>query len=85
MRGHVMEPEPSFVSPLRLLGVGSAAVVVDLLLWWLAANTLAGPFEDGGGDAYLVMGLLMLVLLAGAVAVVSALIWLCVVSVRRLI
>jgi hypothetical protein len=80
-----MEPEPSLVSPLRLLGVGAAVVVVDLLLWWLAANTFAGPFEDGGDDAYLWMGLLMLMLLVGVVAVVSALIWLCVNFVRRLI
>ncbi len=79
-----MEPEPSFVSPLRLLGVGAAVVAVDLLLWWLVANTLAGPYEDGGDGTYLVMGLLTLVLLGGVVAVISAVIWLCVVFVRRL-
>jgi len=79
-----MEPESSFVSPLRLLGVGAGVVVVDLLLWWLAANALAGPFEDGGDDAFLWMGLLTLMLLVGVVAVVSALIWLCVIFIRRL-
>jgi hypothetical protein len=80
-----MEPDSSFVGPLRLLSVGVAVVAVDLLLWWLAANTLPGPFEDGGDGAYLVMGLLTLVLLVGVVAAVSASIWLCVVCVRRLI
>jgi len=80
-----MSPEPSLVGPLRLLGVGAAVVIVDLLLWWLAANTLAGPFEEGGEDAYLWIGLLMLMLLIGLVAVVSASIWLCVNFFRRLL